>query len=183
MITITHTTITPCKPLQAIYRRVGVNSLSCSLCIHCPVWGKDGLPQGPYLWCPVNIAVDKINGCWSAYFPHMRGNQGKERGERFARRSGLYRVKIKSNQMQSLPHLSGLTLSGRVLLARCLTAPSQGLCNEGISYNPCTYPGEFLRYIPVKNFHTCVFIQSCFPVLQLLHPRYTASNYWRFLTT
>ena len=155
MITITHTTITPCKPLQAIYRRVGVNSLSCSLCIHCPVWGKDGLPQGPYLWCPVNIAVDKINGCWSAYFPHMRGNQGKERGERFVRRSGLYRVKIKSNQMQSIPHLLGLT------------APSQGLCNEGISYTSCTYPGRFPAYTCEEFSHLCVYtvILSCFAVI------------------
>lgn len=114
MITITHTTIPPCKPLQAIYRRVGVNSLSCSLCIHCPVWGKDGLPQGPYLWCPVNILVDKIKGCWSAYFPHMRENQSKERGERF----------VSQNQVKS------------------------GAINPppvGISYNPCTYPGRFLR--------------------------------------
>lgn len=41
-----------------------------------------------------------------------------------------------------------------------LTAPSQGLCNEGISYNSCTYPGRFFRCLPpVKNFHTCKSIQ------------------------
>lgn len=115
MITITHTTITPCKPLQAIYRRVGVNSLSCSLCIHdckeCihwPVWGKDGPLHGPHLWCPVNIAVDKINGCWYAYFPHMRGNQSKERGERFASQNRSIKKYFPHMQIDTTEDFSGV---------------------------------------------------------------------------